>query len=98
MTARCATESFIRVKTCRPLAKSGTAELGTHAGAVLSRVKPVGGRRGSGGGSRKTGTLQPAVSFIDERNHHGFAAMPLLLWLLGVPLSLVVVLWLLHVV
>jgi hypothetical protein len=31
-------------------------------------------------------------------HHHKVTAMPLLLWLLGVPLSLIVVLWLVHVI
>ena len=98
MTARCAYRELHSSENVPTTSKSAKAELGTLAAAARSRVKAAGGRRGSGGGSRKTGTLQPVVSFIDERNHHGFAAMPLLLWLLGVPLSLVVVLWLLHVV
>jgi hypothetical protein len=40
----------------------------------------------------------PEVRPAHERRREGDVAMPLILWLLGVPLSLIIILWLMGVV
>jgi hypothetical protein len=46
----------------------------------------------------REGTIRRERSYLAKANLAGSTAMPVILWLLGVPLSVVVLLWLLGVV